>query len=110
MWHLLLPVDRPNLIEGVNRWTQSSVNTEYFIVDDCCKGKVVEDVSAVSPDIHGTIFSKTLVIEPVNLCDLSALMISPDKGDALGVSHHEGKQEEESLDRVVASIHEIAHE
>jgi hypothetical protein len=37
-------------------------------------------------------------------------VISPDKGDALGVSHLEGKQEKESLHRVVPSIHEIAHE
>ncbi len=110
MWHLLLPVNRPYLIEGVDRWTQSSVYTEYLIVDNGCKGKVVEDVCAVSPDIDGTILSQTLVIEAINLCNLSALVISPDKGDALRVSHLEGKQEEESLHRVVPSIHEIAHE
>jgi hypothetical protein len=37
-------------------------------------------------------------------------VISSDKGDALRVSHLEGKQEEESLDRVVASINKVAHE
>lgn len=37
-------------------------------------------------------------------------MISSDKSDSLGVSHLEGQQEQERLDRVVASIDEIAHE
>jgi hypothetical protein len=86
------------------------MHTEYFIVDNCCKGKVVENVGAVPPDIDGTVFPQTFVVEAINLCDLSALMISSDKSDALGVSHLEGKQEEESLHRIVTSIHEIAHE
>ena len=57
MGHLLLPVDGSYLVQGVNRRTQSSMYTEYFVVDDSCKGKVVEDVRAVSPDVDGTVFS-----------------------------------------------------
>jgi hypothetical protein len=37
-------------------------------------------------------------------------VISSDESDAFWVSDLKGKQEEESLDRVVASINEITHE
>ena len=37
-------------------------------------------------------------------------MISSDESDSLGVAHLESQQEQERLDRVVASIDEITHE
>ena len=66
------------------------MNTENFVIDDCGKSKVIEDVSAVSPHINGTILSEALVIEAINLCNLSAFMISSDQSDSLGISHLKG--------------------
>ena len=63
------------------------MNTEDLIVDHSCQRQVVENFCAVAPNIYRAIFSEAFIIETVNLCDLSALMISSDKRDPLWVSH-----------------------
>jgi len=63
------------------------MDTEYFVVDYCSKGKVVEDLSAVAPHIYWPIFTQALVIEPIYLGDLSTLVISSYQCDALRVSY-----------------------
>ena len=79
MRYLLLPVNCSNLIQGIDRWRQASMNAEYFIIDDSCESKVVEDFSAVSPHIHRAILPQAFIIEPINLRDLSAFMITSDQ-------------------------------
>ena len=66
------------------------MHTEDAIVNDRSQGKVVEDVSAVSPHIHTAILPQTLVIETINLCDLSALMVSSDEHDSFWLANFEG--------------------
>ena len=63
------------------------MNTEDLIVDHSCQRQVVENFCAVAPNIYRAIFSEALIIETVNLCDLSTLMITSDKRDPLWVSH-----------------------
>lgn len=54
------------------------MNAEDLVVNDCCKGQVIEDLSAISPHIDRTIFSKTFVVETVHLGDLATLVIASD--------------------------------
>ena len=61
--------------------------TEDLIVNHSCQGQVVENFCAVAPDIYRAILSEAFIIETVNLCDLSALMITSDKRDPFWVSH-----------------------
>ena len=63
------------------------MNTEDLIVDHSCQRQVVENFCAVAPDIYRAILSEAFIIETVNLCDLSALMITSDKRDPFRVSH-----------------------
>ena len=51
------------------------------------EGQVVEEVCEVFPDVGVPILPQTLVIEPVNLGDLSALVVSSDQCDPVWVSH-----------------------
>ena len=86
------------------------MHTEDAIVNNRSQGKVVEDVSAVSPHIHTAILPQTLVIETINLCDLSALMITSDEHDSFWVANFEGQQQKECLHRVKSSVYEVTHE
>lgn len=55
------------------------MHTQYLIINDSSKREVVKDISTVLPDIKTSILPETLIIEPINLSDLSRLMISPDQ-------------------------------
>ena len=48
----------------------------YLSINKCCQRKVVKEISEVLPDIGIAIFSETLVIEAIDLSDLSALMVA----------------------------------
>ena len=86
------------------------MDTENFVVDNRCQGQIIEYFCAVSPDIDWAIFAKAFIIKAINLSDLSTLVIASYKSDTFRVSDFKSEQEEESLNRVVASIYEIAHE
>lgn len=47
------------------------MDAEYLIVDESCERKVVEDICTVFPDVKRTIFSQALIVEAVNLGNLS---------------------------------------
>ena len=63
------------------------MDTEDLIIDDGCKCQVVEDLCAVAPYIDTTILSQALIVETVNLCDLSTFMVASNQSDSLWVSH-----------------------
>lgn len=73
MWNLNFSIDGSDLVNSFNLGTQSSMNTEYFIVNDCTQGKVIEHFCAVFPGIGISVLSVDLVIEPINSCNLSKL-------------------------------------
>ena len=86
------------------------MDAENFVVDDGGKGQVVEDFGAVAPDVDRAVFAEALVVESVDLSDLTRLVIASDQGDTLRVTNFQGEQKKERLDRIVATIDEIAHE
>ena len=71
MRHLNSSIDGSNLVNGFDFWTQSSMNTEDFSVDDGSDGKVVEDLSTVFPGIRVSILSVDFVVKTINSGDLS---------------------------------------
>ena len=46
------------------------MNAENSGVDDSSKSEIVKNFCAIAPNINRSILSKTLVVEPVYLCDL----------------------------------------
>ena len=86
------------------------MDAENFVVDDGSKGKVVKHFRAVAPDVDRAIFAEALVVEAVDLGDLARLVIASNESDSLWVAHLKGEQEEEGLNGVVATIHEVTHE
>ena len=63
------------------------MNTKNTIIDYSSERHVVENISAVTPNIERTVFTKTFIIETVNLSNLSTLMITSDEGDQVGITH-----------------------
>ncbi len=65
------------------------MNAEDFIVDDSSETEVVENFGTISPDVERSILSEAFVIESIDLCNLSGLVITSDKSDSVRVSHLE---------------------
>lgn len=56
------------------------MKTEYLSFDNSGKGKHIEKISKVFPYIGISILSKTLIVETIDLSDLSGLMITSEYG------------------------------
>lgn len=78
--------DDADLIESADFWTQTSVNTQNGSVDDSRKDKEVKNLTASLPDGRIAILLLALLIETVDLCNLTRLVVAADKGNAVGVS------------------------
>lgn len=50
----------------------------HLAVDDGGEAEVVEDLGAVAPDGDGAVLAQALVVEAVDLRDLTALVVAPD--------------------------------
>ena len=108
--NLLFPVNCLYIIDVGCAGRQPSVNAKYFIVNQSCKGKVVEYLCAILPHVQGAVFPQALVIESVDLSYLPRLMISPQQSYPRFISNFERKQKDESLYTVESPVHEVAHE
>ena len=50
----------------------------YLAINDCRKTEVVKDFCAVPPHSHRAVLSKALVVEPVDLSDLTRFVVPSD--------------------------------
>jgi len=62
------------------------MNAEDAVIDDSRQRQVIEDISAVAPNIERAILSQAFIVKPVNLCDLSALVVSANEGHEVWIS------------------------
>jgi hypothetical protein len=84
--NLLGTGDDADLIQSADFWTQTSVNTQNGSINNSRKNKEVKNLTASLPDGCIAILLLALLIETIDLCDLTRLMVAADKGDAVGVS------------------------
>ena len=101
-------VDDFNLINRVNAWAESAVNTEDLVVDDTAQGEVVEHVGEVMPDCGVAVFPRALGVKAIRLRDTSALVISSDEMNSVGVSELETYEETDGLNTEEPTIHVVA--
>ena len=81
---------------------------EYPSVHNCCEREVVENFATVPPDIGGAVLALAFVVEPINLRNLSRLMVASDESDTIRVPYFVCEEQEEGLDGVVAAVDEVA--
>ena len=86
------------------------MDAEDAIVDDGSQREVIEDVSAVSPNIERAVLPQAFIVKSVDLGDLPALVVSPDQRDQVGIADFIGEEQQKGLDAVEAPVHEIAQE
>jgi hypothetical protein len=84
------------------------MKAEDLVIDEGGEREVVEEVCKVLPDVGVAVFAKTLVVESVNLGDLTRLVVSSENGDALGIADFEGNKEGDGLYGVVSAINVIS--
>ena len=104
------PVDKADLIEGLDFWGETSMDAEDLSFDDGSDAEVIEDFSAVLPGVNVTILAHGLFVETVDGGDTTGLVVTSEESDAVRPLQFEAEEELEGLNGVVAAIDEITHE
>lgn len=63
------------------------MKTEKLILDNSSERKEIKQLSQALPNIWISIFTAALIVESINLCDLSGFMISSQNSDTVFVSN-----------------------
>lgn len=63
------------------------MKTEDLVIDEGGKGEVIEEVGEGLPNICISILSEALIVEAVNLSNLTGFVITTKDGDSLWVSY-----------------------
>jgi hypothetical protein len=98
MWHFLNTVKRSDIVKGIYAWREASMQTEDLVVDKGGEGQVVEEICEILPYICVAVFSKTFVIESVDLGDLAGFVVATENGNALRITDFEGNEESNGFD------------
>jgi hypothetical protein len=53
MRNFLLAIDASDLVQSADAGGESAMHTKYFVVNECCKCKVIKYFRAVTPNIDG---------------------------------------------------------
>lgn len=104
MGNLLNSVKRSDIIESINTRRKASVQAEDLVVDEGGEGKVVEQVGEVLPHVGISVLAETLIVEAIDLGDLTRLVVAAEDSDALGISDLQGDEQCHCLDRVVSTV------
>lgn len=99
-----------DVIKSVDGRRETSMETEDLVLNESGKRKVIKQVSEALPDVWGVVLSETLVVESIDLSDLSTLVISTEDGETIRISHLEGDQEGDSLNGIVTAVNIVSHE
>ena len=69
MWGLLHAIELTNLIKGVDRWGETTVETENLVLNDGSQRQVVEKLSELLPYVSVAVLSEALIIETVPIVE-----------------------------------------
>ena len=72
---------------GLILFFQTNQILKSRITDNCPKREIIKYVSEYPPDWGTGVFPATFIVEPIDLGDLSGLVVPPDQVDSVGVSH-----------------------
>ena len=75
MGYFLAAIKLADLIESVHTGRKASMEGEDLILNNGSEREVVKEVCEVFPDIRVAVFPQTLVVESINLGNLTTLMV-----------------------------------
>lgn len=87
MWYFLYTIESSDVVQCVNAGGKASVKTEDLIVDEGGEGEVIEKIGEILPNTCVSVFSETLVVEAINLSDLTGFVVTTEDSNSLGVSY-----------------------
>lgn len=90
--HFLDPVQRPDVVQGVDARGQATVKAEDLVIDERGEGEVVEEIGEVFPDVGVAVLAEALVVEAVHLRDLARFVVAAQDRDALGIANFESDE------------------
>lgn len=104
LWSMLL-VD---YLEVVQIWTQSTMHSEYTIVNNGSHWKLVEADTEVLPDPH-VVTSFAFVVKSIHSVDGSTLVVSSEHEESGWISDFVSEQQADGLNTLLASINVISN-
>ena len=63
------------------------MDTEDFVVNYGREAQVIENLSAVAPNINRSILAQALVIKTIDLSDLARFVVPADQSDPVWIAH-----------------------
>jgi hypothetical protein len=98
MWYLPESVDDFDLVDAMDAWTESAVDTKYLVVDDDGQGQVVEHIGKVVPNIGVAIFATAFSVEAVRLCYTAGFVVATDEVNSIRVSKLQAYEKGDGFD------------
>ena len=86
------------------------MEAEDLILDHSCEGQEVKKISVVFPHVSVAIFAQALIVEAVDLRNLSGLVVAAQDRDPVLKADLQGHEQGDSLYRVVATVNVVTHE
>ena len=56
------------------------MKTENRVINDGCKWQIIEKLSEVNPDIRVSVLTEALIVEAIDLGDLTYLVVTSENG------------------------------
>ena len=110
MGNLHFSVDESDLVDALYFRRQTAMNAENLAINQRSDWEMVKYVYTVGPGIRISVLDVDLFIKTVREGDLPGFMVASQKSYMGGELQLEQKQEFNSLNRVMASVHKIADE
>lgn len=101
--------DNPIIRYRFTHWDKRN-EKKYLVLDQGGEGEIVKKVGEGLPDVGVSVLAETLVVESINLSNLTRLVVSTEDGNAILIADLESDQKGHGLDRVVAAIDVVTHE
>jgi len=80
-----------------------------LIGNNSSQRKIIEKLSEILPDIGIAVFSVALIVETIDLSDLSAFMVSSEKSDSVLISNFQSQEKSDGFNTMVTSVNVITH-
>jgi len=102
-------LNQSDLIDSLNIWGESSMDTEDLSFNNSTNTKVIKHFGAIFPWVGITILSNSFIIESVYCSNLSSFVVSSKESNVSWILEFQAEKELESLNWVVSSINKISH-
>ena len=85
------------------------MQAENLVLNNCCEWKIIKELGEAFPDVGSAILTKAFIVEPINLSDLSGLMVASEDGYAIRVAYFESNQKSDGFNTIVSSVNIVSH-